>query len=152
MESSTGKMGDFRANWKAKRAELLLRNRNKQTLLQLSLILWYLKRLGIFWSKMTVIVLIIMNAWYFILLWSLTWKKSEMNRNTGVLGNIFALVRLNWARESLGKWDAIFYKTWPRAVSIARLSTLSQMTSLSHTIVLLADVHVIQMRSLALTV
>ena len=33
MESSKGKMGDFRANWKAKRAELLLRNKNKQKII-----------------------------------------------------------------------------------------------------------------------
>ena len=29
-------------------------------------------------------------------------KKSKTNWNTGVLGNLFALVRQNWARESLG--------------------------------------------------
>ena len=33
MESSWGKMGDFKANWTAKRAELWLKNKNKQTII-----------------------------------------------------------------------------------------------------------------------
>ena len=33
MESSRGKVGDFRANWKAKQAELLLKNKNKQKII-----------------------------------------------------------------------------------------------------------------------
>ena len=33
MDSSRGKMVDLRANWKAKRAELLLKNKNKQKII-----------------------------------------------------------------------------------------------------------------------
>ena len=33
MESSRGKIEDFRANWKAKRAELWLKNKNKQKII-----------------------------------------------------------------------------------------------------------------------
>ena len=33
MKSSRGKMGNFRANLKAKRAELLLKNKNKQKII-----------------------------------------------------------------------------------------------------------------------
>ena len=38
--------------------------------------------------------------------------------NASVLGNFFALWRLNWAGDSLGYWDEIFikrYKTYPQS-------------------------------------
>ena len=152
MESSWGKMGDFRANWKAKRAESWLQNKNKQKIIAVE------SNSVIFEEAWNILIKGDCDSAYHyecMILYSTLvtdlGKKSEINWNTGILGNSLCTSKAELGQGEFGLMRCNFSKTCPRAVSIARPSTLSQMTSLSHTIVLLADVYLIQMQSWTLT-